>query len=69
MPPEPLIDRQTPDRQVPAHAAEARATVDNTSAQATVHVSIIAPGREPRAGRLDAAAGCEFVDDRIHLRE
>lgn len=25
--------------------------------------------RDNDAGRLDAAAGCEFVDDRIRLRE
>jgi hypothetical protein len=31
--------------------------------------SFIAANRDNDAGRLDAAAGCEFVDDRIRLRE
>jgi hypothetical protein len=32
-------------------------------------MSFIAADSDDDAGRLDAAAGCEFVDDRIRLRE
>jgi nucleoside-diphosphate-sugar epimerase len=32
-------------------------------------VSVISADRDGDAGRLDEAAGCEFVDDRIHLLE
>jgi hypothetical protein len=35
----------------------------------TPEASFIASGRDAEAERLDAAAGCEFVDDRIRLRE
>ena len=33
------------------------------------HVSVVAADRDGDAGRLDDIAGCEFVDDRIHLVE
>lgn len=32
-------------------------------------LSPLAPGRNHDAGRLDAVAGCEFLDDRIRLLE
>jgi hypothetical protein len=35
--------------------------------QSEAHVSLITAGRGHDAERLDAAAGCEFVDDRIRL--
>jgi hypothetical protein len=31
------------------------------------HVSVIGAERDDDAGSLDDVAGCEFVDDRIHL--
>jgi hypothetical protein len=32
-------------------------------------VSFVAADRDREAGRMDAIAGCEFVDDRIRLLE
>jgi hypothetical protein len=51
------------------HAAEVRAMLDTRGVQHGTRVSSIAADAEDDAGRLDAAAGCEFVDDRIPLRE
>jgi uncharacterized protein YbjT (DUF2867 family) len=34
-----------------------------------VHLSDLAADRDDDAGSVDDAAGCEFVDDRIHLVE
>ena len=49
--------------------AEMRASLDTGDVQPTERVSFIVADRDNDAGRLDAAAGCEFVDDRIRLRE
>jgi nucleoside-diphosphate-sugar epimerase len=49
----------------PTRAAEVRATLDTRDVQPGAHASFIATDRDHQAGRLDAAAGCEFVDDRI----
>ena len=46
-------------------AAEKRAILDTGDIHSTARVSVIAADRDHEAGRLDAAAGCEFVDDRI----
>jgi len=45
------------------------AAVDRVEAgvQPEARVSILATDRHDDAGRLDAVAGCEFVDDRIRL--
>jgi hypothetical protein len=51
----------------PTSRAEARATQDSGGVQPDAGVSAIASDRSDDAGRLDAAAGCEFVDDRIRL--
>ena len=50
----------------PTRAAEGRA-LDSGDVQPDAGVSPIASGRHDGAARLDAAAGCEFVDDRIRL--
>jgi hypothetical protein len=49
-------------------AASVRAVLDTRNVQPNARVGFIAADRED-AGRLDAVAGCEFVDDRIRLRE
>jgi hypothetical protein len=47
-----------------------RATGKKQDAQLVVlRLSVIPADRDPDIGRLDAVAGCEFVDDRIHLVE
>jgi hypothetical protein len=43
------------------------ATPDSGDVQPDAGVSPIASDRDDDAGRLDAVAGCEFVDDRIRL--
>ena len=48
---------------------EVRPMVDTGDVQPGGRVSFIAPGRDEDAGRLDEAAGCEFLDDRIRLLE
>jgi len=50
-------------------AAERRAMVDTRDVQPGARVSFIAADGDHDAGRLDAVAGSEFVDDRIHLLE
>jgi dihydroflavonol-4-reductase len=50
-------------------AAEVRAMVDTGDLQPGARVSFVAADRDPDGGRLDAVAGCEFLDDRIRLRE
>jgi len=50
-------------------AAQVRATVDSGDVQPGARVSFVAAERDHGAGRLDAVAGGEFVDDRIRLRE
>jgi hypothetical protein len=57
--------------QNPTPAASVRAVLDRRNVQPDAHVRFIAADRDD-AGRLeprDAVAGCEFVDDRIRLRE
>ena len=49
-------------------AAEVRAVLDARDVQTSAPVSFIAD-RDHDEGRLDGAAGCEFVDDRIRLLE
>jgi len=53
----------------PTRAAEVRAMVDTGDVQPSARVSFIAADRDDHAGRLDAAAGGEFVDDRIRVLE
>jgi nucleoside-diphosphate-sugar epimerase len=50
-------------------AAEARAMVDGGGVQPGARVSFVTADRDHDARRLDPVAGCEFVDDRIRLRE
>ena len=50
-------------------AAETRAILETGDVQPGARVSFIAADRDHDAGKLDAVAGCEFVDDRIRLRE
>jgi hypothetical protein len=52
----------------PARAEEVRALVNVGDDQLGARVSFIAADPDHDAGRLDAAAGCEFVDDRIRRR-
>ena len=49
-------------------AASVRAVLNTRNVQPNARVRLIAVDRDD-AGRLDAVAGCEFVDDRIRLRE
>jgi hypothetical protein len=53
----------------PTRAGEVRAFLDIGDVQPAARVSFIAANPDQGADRLDAAAGCEFVDDRIHLLE
>jgi hypothetical protein len=53
----------------PTRAAEMHASLHTGDVQPGARVSFIAPDRDDEAERLDAVAGCEFVDDRIRLRE
>jgi dihydroflavonol-4-reductase len=55
--------------ETPTHAAEVRAMLGTREVQPGTRMSFIAADSDDDAGRLDAAAGCEFVDDRIRLRE
>jgi hypothetical protein len=48
-------------------AAEVRAMLDAGDVPPGTRGSFIAADRDPDARRLDAVAGCEFVDDRIRL--
>jgi hypothetical protein len=52
----------------PTPAASVRAVRDRRNVQPDARVRFIAADRDD-AGRLDAVAGCEFVDDRIRLGE
>ncbi len=52
-----------------AAVREVRTIVDTGEVQPGARVSSIAADRNHDADRLDAVAGCEFVDDRIHLLE
>jgi hypothetical protein len=53
----------------PTPAASVRAELDRRNVQPDARVRLIAADRDDDAGRLDAVAGCEFVDDRIRLLE
>jgi hypothetical protein len=53
----------------PTHAATMRAIVDTGEVQPDACVSLIAAARDHDTRRLDAVAGCEFLDDRIRLLE
>jgi hypothetical protein len=53
----------------PRRAVEMRAILDTGHVQPGARVWFIASDRDDDAGRLDAGAGCEFVDDRIRLLE
>jgi hypothetical protein len=50
-----------------AAGGDVRPIVDVRGAQASARVSLIAPDQEGDA--LDGVDGCEYVDDRIRLRE
>jgi hypothetical protein len=52
----------------PTPAASVRADLARRNGQPDARVRFIAADRDD-AGRPDAVAGCEFVDDRIRLRE
>jgi len=52
----------------PARASAVRATLDTGDVQPAPE-SFIVSDRDDDAGRLDAVAGCEFVDDQIRLPE
>ena len=51
----------------PTRATELRAMLDAGDAQPTARASAIGTERDGGAEELDAVAGSEFVDDRIHL--
>jgi len=53
----------------PTRAAEVRAMPDAEDVQPAAREPFIGSDRDDDAGRLDAVAGCEFVDDRIRLPE
>jgi hypothetical protein len=53
----------------PTRAAEAFPIVDTGTVQPGARVAFIAADRDHGSERFDANAGCEFVDDRIRLRE
>jgi hypothetical protein len=52
-----------------AAVREVRTVADTGGVQPSARVSFIAPDRNHDVDMLDAVAGCEFVDDRIHLLE
>jgi hypothetical protein len=52
----------------PTPAAPVRPELERGNAQPDVRVRFNAADGDD-AGRLDAVAGCEFVDDRMRLRE
>jgi hypothetical protein len=49
--------------------SEVHALVETAHAQRSALASFIATDRDHGAGRSDAVAGSEFLDDRIRLRE
>lgn len=53
----------------PTRAAAVRGPADARDVQPGARAPLIAPDRDADADRLDAVAGCEFVDDRIRLPE
>ena len=48
---------------------EARAMLEIAGARPAARVSFVAEARDDDAEKLDASAGCEFVDDRIRPLE
>lgn len=68
---EPLVQEQAPEleRGTPAAEGQGQAMVEAGDVQPGTRGLFSAASRQDDAGRLDAAAGCEFVDDRIHLLE
>ena len=50
-------------------AAERRASLEAGAVQLIERDSFLVVERDDEAEQLDAAAGCEFVDDRIRGRE
>jgi len=57
---------EVPVARSPEREAEGRAMVDTGDVQREARVSFAAD-LDHDGGRLDAVAGCEFVDDRIRL--
>ena len=53
----------------PTPAADGHAMVDTEGVRPGAGGSFIAADRHHDAERLDAVAGCEFIDDRIRLLE
>ena len=53
----------------PTRAAELRTVLNTRDVHTGARVSSIPTDRDHDPGRLDAASGCEFVDDRIRLLE
>jgi dihydroflavonol-4-reductase len=53
----------------PTRAAPVRAMLDTGKVQSGARLSFSVADRDDDAGRLDAVSGCEFLDDRIRLRE
>jgi hypothetical protein len=51
----------------PRRAAEMCEVVDTGDVQPAARMPFITSDRDDDAGRLDAVAGCEFVDDQIRL--
>jgi hypothetical protein len=51
----------------PTRAAELLTVLNTRDVQTGARVSFIPADRDHDPGRLDAASGCEFVDDRIRL--
>ena len=52
-----------------ASSAEMRTGLDAAEVQPTERASFMVADPDDDAGQPDAAAGCEFVDDRIRVRE
>jgi nucleoside-diphosphate-sugar epimerase len=53
----------------PTRSAEVRAMVDAGDVQPSARASFVVADGDHEERRLDAVAGCEFVDDRIRRRE
>jgi len=53
----------------PTRTVELTAILDARDIQPGARVSFIVSEHDHDAGRLDAVTGCEFVDDRIRVRE
>jgi hypothetical protein len=53
----------------PTRLAAVRGMLDKREVHPGARVSLIAANPDDDTRRLDAVAGCEFLDDRIRLRE